>query len=123
MDLPVAQELRVFEARNQAQNPLLFGETKMILKADQVVAVGAQILLAQLHGGVRTPARARIDQAHRLHRTEAQRIAAAPRDLLDRQAGFEVRHVVRNVRFGRFRRDQVHPQSARIPAFENGQFR
>src|SRR5439155_23973269 len=35
------------------------------------------------------PAVARIDQAHGLHRAEAQGFAAAARQLFDRQAGFE----------------------------------
>ncbi len=34
------------------------------------------------------------DQPHRLHRTEAQRLAPAPRELFDGQAGFEVARVV-----------------------------
>jgi hypothetical protein len=46
MNLPITQELRVFEARNQPQDALLFAEPQMILKAHQVVAVGSQILLA-----------------------------------------------------------------------------
>ena len=78
----------------------------MILKSDQVVAVGAQILLAQLHRRPGTPARARIDQPHRLHRPEAQRIPPAPRDLFDRKTRLEIRHIARNMRLHCLRRQQ-----------------
>ena len=43
---------------------------------------------------MRLPAGARIGQADRLHRAEAERLAAAPRHLLDRQAALEVGHLV-----------------------------
>ena len=45
MNLPVAQKMRMLEARDHAQDPRLFAELEMILKADQVVGVGAQIFL------------------------------------------------------------------------------
>ena len=78
----------------------------MILKTHQVVAVGAQILLAQLHHGIGPMAGARIDQAHRFHRTKPQRVASAARYLLDGQAGFEKRDVVRNMGLDAFGREQ-----------------
>ncbi len=106
VDLPVAQKLGVLETRNQTHDPLLFGEAQVVLEADQVVAVRAQILLPQLHGRIRPPAGARIGQAHRLHRTETQRVAPAPRDLLDGEAGFEVRCVIRDMRLDLLCRDQ-----------------
>ena len=57
----------------------------MILEADEVVGVGHQILLPELHGRVRLPSRARVSQAHGLHRPEAQSVAAPARKLLNRQ--------------------------------------
>ena len=90
MDLAVTQEPRIFESGNQAQDSGLLSELEMILKSDQVVGVGAQVLLAQLHDGIRSFARAWIAQSHRLHRSEAQSIAAAARDLFDRETAFEI---------------------------------
>ena len=94
MNLAEAHELGAFEARDQAQNPRLLAESQVVLESHQVVAVGAQVLLAQLHHGVRPAPGARIDQSHRLHGAEAQRLAAAPRQLFDGQAGFEIRRLV-----------------------------
>ena len=45
MNLTVANELGVFEPRNQPENASLLTESQMILESDQVVAIGAQILL------------------------------------------------------------------------------
>ena len=91
------------QARDQAQHARLLAELHVVLKSDQVEALGAQIFLAKLHHGPGTASGARIVQAHRLHGTEAQRVAAAARDLLDRQAGLEVAGVV----FGNVRGDGV----------------
>ena len=104
VDLPVAKELRVLQPGNQTQDSFLLRESQMVLEPHQVVAVGAQILLPQLHRSPGTPPGARIGQAHRLHRTEAQRIAAAARDLFDRQTGFEIGDIVRDMRLNRLRR-------------------
>ena len=90
MNLPVAQEARIFEAGNQPQHPRLLAKFQMILKAHQVIAVRAQIFLAQLHHGPGRLAGARIAQAHRLHRAKAQRVAAAPGQHFDGQAALEV---------------------------------
>ena len=102
MDLPVAQEARVFEAGNQPQNAGLLAELQMILEADQVVTVGAQIFLAQLHDRPRRLAGARIAQAHRLHGAEAQRIAAAAGKHFDRQAALKVIQLLPLLGFGGF---------------------
>ena len=109
MNLAVAQKLGVLQPGNHAQDPRLLAEPHVILKSHQVVAVGPQILLPQLHHRIRPPAGARIGQAHRLHRTEAQRIASAPRDLFDRQAGLEIRRIV----FGNVRGHASAPPAAR----------
>ena len=57
VDLPVAQEPRVLQAGNQAQHAGLIAELQVILKADQVVGIGAQIFLPQLHHSVGNAAR------------------------------------------------------------------
>ena len=94
MDLAVAQEAGMLEAGDQAQHAGLLAEFEVILKADEVVGIGAQIFLAQLHGRIRDSSGARIFQADRLHGAEAQRVAAAARDLFDGQAAFEVVQVL-----------------------------
>ena len=43
MDLAVAQKLRILESGNHAQDARLFTELEMVLEADQVIAVGAQV--------------------------------------------------------------------------------
>ena len=62
----------------------------MVLEADEVVAVGAEIFLAQLHDGPGHLAGARIAQADGLHGAEAEGVAAAAGGLFDGQAAFEV---------------------------------
>ncbi len=106
MNLAVAQELRVLQAGDQPQHARLLAELQVVLKADQVVGVGAQIFLAQLHHGVGHVAGARIAQAHRLHRAEAQGVAAAARDLFDRQAALEVVQVLPVLGVDRLRLEQ-----------------
>ena len=91
MNLAEAEKLGLLQARNHAQDAGLLAELQMVLKADQVEAIGAQIFLAELHSGLGAAAGARIDQSHGLHGAEAQRVAAAAGQFLDRQAGFEVR--------------------------------
>src|SRR5713226_4093488 len=61
----------------------------MILKADHAVRVRHQVLLTKLHRRVRLVARARIDQANRLHRPIAQGVNAAARKFFDGQTRFE----------------------------------
>ena len=119
MDLAEAQELGVLQARNQAQDARLLAEFQVILEAHQVEAVGAQVLLAELHHGPRAPAGARIGQAHGLHGAEAQRVAPAPRQLLDGQAGFEKRRIVfGDVRGDGLRREQLVHEALVLLAVE-----
>ena len=106
MNLPVAQEARIFKPGNQAQHACLLAKLQVILKSDQVVGIGAQIFLAQLHHRIRNASGARIFQSDRLHGAEAQRVAAAPRDLFDRQAALEVVQLLPVAFFDRLRRDQ-----------------
>src|SRR6266436_8167460 len=90
MDLAEAHELSMLQAGNEAQNPRLLGEFQMILKPDQIVTIGTQILLAKLDDGVGPTSGSRIVEAHGFHRAEAQRVAAAARQLFDRQTCLEI---------------------------------
>ena len=60
------------------------------LEADHVPQRAERIVLAQLHHGMGPLRLARIAQADRLHRSEAQRLRAARRHHFDRQAAFEI---------------------------------
>ena len=86
--LAEAHEDRALEARDDAEDALLLGPLHARLEADQVELGAGEVLLAQLHDGVGPPA-VRRAQPDRLHRPEAQRVDAAPRHLLDRQAALE----------------------------------
>src|ERR1035438_4269200 len=90
MNLAEAQEARILKPGNQAQYAGLLAKFEMVLESDQVVAVGAQILLAQLHHGPGGLAGAGIAQADWLHGAEAEGVAASPGEDLDGQAAFEV---------------------------------
>ncbi len=70
MDLAVAKEASVFEARNQAQDAGLFTKLQMVLEADEVVGIGAEIFLTQLHDGVRHFTGVGVFQTDGLHRAE-----------------------------------------------------
>ncbi len=106
MNLPVAQEARIFEAGNQPQHTRLLAKLQMILEADQVITVSAQILLAQLHHGPGRLAGARIAQAHRLHRAKAQRISPPPGKNFDGQTALEVIRSLPCLCFSRLSRQQ-----------------
>src|SRR5262249_59743013 len=90
MDLAVAQKACVLEARNQAKHARLLAELQMILKADKIVGIGAQVFLAQLHDSIWRLYSSRIFQAHWLHRAETKCVTSPPRDLFDGKAAFEV---------------------------------
>ena len=90
MNLAVAQKARVFEAGNEAQYARLVAKLEVVLEADQVVTLGAQIFLSQLNHGPGPLASARIAKAHGFHRPEAQRIAATAGEFFNRQAAFKV---------------------------------
>ncbi len=51
--------------------------------------IAGEVVLAQLHGGVRLASGAWVDEADRLHRPEPQRVAPAVRHHFDRQAPLE----------------------------------
>src|SRR5580700_10190315 len=106
MDLAEAEEFGAFQTGDHAQDARLLAELQVILEADQVVTFGAQVFLAQLYHGVGPAASSRIAQTHGLHRTKTQRVATAARDLLDGEAGFKERRIVRDVRRNGARGDQ-----------------
>ena len=90
MDLPIAQEPRVLKAGNQPQHARLVAIFQVILEADQVVGVGAQVFLAQLHHRIRPFAGTRIVKPHGLHGAKTQGVTPAPPNLFDRQTAFKV---------------------------------
>src|SRR2546427_6875547 len=106
MNLPVANEFRLFESRNQTKHALLLAEFQMVLKANEVITVGHQILLPELHHCPGLPLGARIAQANRFHRSVAQGVAAAASDLFDRQTSLEVHRLLEFVKRHRLRRDE-----------------
>ena len=60
VDLAVAQEAGVLEAGDQAEHARLLADLEMILEADEIVGVGSQVLLTELHDGVGHLAGARV---------------------------------------------------------------
>src|ERR1700733_13333983 len=90
MDLPVAKELCPLQARYQPKDPSLLAEFKVVLQADQVVGISAEVLAAQLHHRPGYFAGAWIAQADRLHGAKAERVPAAPGYFFNRQAALEV---------------------------------
>ena len=103
MDHAEPDELRLLEPGNQAEHARLVAPLDLGLEPDEAEVIAGEIVLPQLHGRVRRPAGARIDEADRLHRSEAQRVAAAVRHDLDGQAALEeplLVEVVDRCRFG-----------------------
>ena len=90
VDLAVAQEGGVLQAGDQAQDAGLLAELQVVLEADEVVAVGAQVLLAKLDDGVGPASGPGVGEADRLHGAEAEGVAAAAGGLFDGQTAFEV---------------------------------
>jgi len=60
------------------------------LKAYEVVAVGAEILLAELDAGVGPAAGLRVGETDGLHGAEAEGVAASAGRLFDGETAFEV---------------------------------
>jgi hypothetical protein len=71
------------------EDALLLTPLELGLESHDRKMTGRQVVLAQLDDGMRTPPVARVAQADRLHRPEAQGVAAAARDHLHRQAALE----------------------------------
>src|ERR1700730_16244560 len=106
MNLSKANEFGLLETRNQKKHTFLLTDLEMILKTNEVVAVGKQILLPELHNGERLAISARIAKTNRLHRTVTQRVAPATRKLLDGQAALEVHRLFELVKRNRFGAEQ-----------------
>ena len=90
VDLAVAQEGGVFEAGDEAEDAVLLAELEVVLEADEVVAVGAEVFLAELDDGVGPAAGFGVGEADGLHGAEAEGVAAAAGGLFDGEAAFEV---------------------------------
>ena len=94
MDHAVAHELGLLQTGNHAQHACLLTPLQLRLEPHEAPVVARQVVLPQLHHGVRLPARARIHQSHRLHRPEPQRVAPAMRHHLNGKAALEKRRLV-----------------------------
>ncbi len=90
VDLAVAEERCVFEAGDEAEDAGLLAELEVVLEAYEVVAVGAEVLLAELDDGVGPAAGFGVGEADGLHGAEAEGVAAAAGGLFDGEAAFEV---------------------------------
>ena len=88
------RELGILQARDGAEQADLLGMLQLGLEADDVPQRAAGIVLAQLDDGIGPAAGARIVEADRLHRAEAQRVDAALGHHLDRHAAFEIGDVL-----------------------------
>ena len=84
-------ELGALQPGDHAEDARLLAVPQLRLEADHVVERAERIVLAQLHDGMRPLSGARVAQADRLHRPQAQRVRAARRHDLDRQAALEIR--------------------------------
>src|ERR1044072_8388786 len=62
VDLAVLKDFGVFETRDQPHNPSLLRITEVILKSDQSIGVGHEVLLSELDAGVWLVVCARIVQ-------------------------------------------------------------
>lgn len=90
VDLAVAEEGGALEAGDQAEHAGLLAKFQVVLEADEVVGVGAEVLLAELDAGVGPAAGLGIGEAGGLHGAEAEGVAATACGLFDREAAFEV---------------------------------
>src|SRR5205814_10042551 len=99
-------ELCLFEAWDEPQDARLIAPFDLRLKSDEAEMIGGEVVLTQLDGRERLAAGPGIDQADRLHRPEAQRVAAAVRHDFNRQTAFEEAFLVEIVNGCRFRVDQ-----------------
>ena len=84
-----ADELGLFKSGDEPKHTRLLAPFDLRLESDQAEMIGRQIVLSKLHDRVRRPTGPRIDEANRFHRAETQRVHAAMRHDLDRQAPFE----------------------------------
>src|SRR5262245_22360025 len=103
MHLPEPNELSLFQARYEVENPLLLGKLELVLTTDEVEAVAAQIFAAKLQNCVWQLATARIAQPDGFERPVTQRLFAATRKLFQRRTAEEVEPIelVLETPFGR----------------------
>ena len=87
-------EARLLQPRNRPEDFGLGAVLQLGLEADHVEQGAERIVLAQLDDGMGAAAGARVGQADRFHRAEAQGLPAARRHDLDRQAAFEIGRVL-----------------------------
>src|SRR5581483_340916 len=102
-----ADELGALETRDGPEDPALLAVGHLRLEPDHVEERRVAVVLAELDDRVRLPAGARVDEADRLERPERERVAAAPRHLLDRQAALEVHAALEVARRHLLRREHL----------------
>src|SRR6185312_16743672 len=78
----------------------------MILKTNQIVGIGPQILAAKLYDRIRHFSRSGILQSNWLHRSVTQSVPSTPGNLLNWQASFEVVELLPFVCLDGLRRNQ-----------------
>ena len=83
-------EFGLLQTGDHAEDAGLLGIFQLRLEADHVVERAERIVLAELHDGIGFVRRVRIGQPDRLHGAVGQRLDAALRHHLDRQAAFEI---------------------------------
>src|SRR4029079_16184051 len=88
-DHPEAHELGALEPGNHPQHARLLSPLHLRLEADEAEVIAGNVVLAQLDDGVGFPAGAGVAQPDGFHRPEPQRVDAARRHHLDRQAALE----------------------------------
>lgn len=103
MHHPEPDELGLLQTGDHLEHARLLAPFQLGLESDEAVVIASQRVLSELHRGVREAARARIGEADGLHGSEAQRVLAAMRHHLDRQATLEELLFVEVVNGGGFR--------------------
>src|SRR5947209_3025783 len=78
----------------------------MILKTHQIVAIGHQVFLTQLHGSIRNSTGLWIDQPDWFHWAKSKRVATSAGHFFDRQTAFKILSVFEAVKRYLFRRHQ-----------------
>ena len=90
VDLAVTDEFGVLEAGDEAEDSGLLGVLEVVLKAYEVVGVGAEVLLTELDYGVGPAAGFGVGETGGLHGAKAEGVAAAAGGFFDGEAAFEV---------------------------------
>jgi len=85
-----SREARVFQAGNRPEDARLLRPGQLGLKAHQIEKRAGGFFPAQLDDRKRPQAGVRMDEPHRLHRTEGQRVFPPRGQHLHREAAFKV---------------------------------